>query len=36
MLEVRIKELKKELVEYATLVEDMIAKSMKGLSTLSG
>jgi phosphate transport system protein len=31
MLEVRIKELKKELVEYATLVEDMIAKSMKGL-----
>jgi phosphate transport system protein len=31
MLEVRIRELKRELVEYATLVEDMIAKSMKGL-----
>ncbi|HOD75863.1 MAG TPA: PhoU domain-containing protein, partial [Syntrophorhabdaceae bacterium] len=31
MLEVRIKELKKELVEYATLVEKMIAESMTGL-----
>ncbi len=31
MLEVRIKELKKELVEYATLVEKMIAQSMAGL-----
>ncbi len=31
MLEVRIKELKKELVEYATLVEKMITSSMAGL-----
>jgi phosphate uptake regulator len=31
MLEVRIKELKKELVEYATLVEKMITTSMNGL-----
>ncbi len=31
MLEVRTKELKKELVEYATLVEKMIAESMTGL-----
>lgn len=31
MLEMRIKELKKELVEYATLVEKMITGSMTGL-----
>jgi len=31
VLEARIKELKKELVESATLVETMIAKSMEGL-----
>jgi phosphate transport system protein len=31
MLQDRIRELKKELVEYATLVEKMIAQSMEGL-----
>ena len=31
MLQERIKELKKEIVEYATLVEAMITKSMNGL-----
>ncbi len=31
MLEIKIAELKKELVEFATLVEQMIAKSIKGL-----